>query len=139
MRQALGPIALAVTLASTACATSPITSSEVRSPAVEATATHCANVESKLRGLLLAPNRPAYADEQGLDLVGTTIRVIIELDSDQSRPSLPAVIERKDGPLLQALVAPDRLCEIGMQPSVRTVRIAYQPEPLDGADRSESR
>jgi hypothetical protein len=145
MRHALGPIALAIVLASTACATAPIPHNDTPSlavetaPAVETAVADCTNVESQLQGLLEAADRPAFAGRQGLDLEGAAVRVIIELDSAQPGLTLPAVIERTDGPLVQALVSPDRLCEIGARPSVRLVRAAHRAEPLSGAARSERR
>lgn len=141
MRRALGPLVLGATCFVAACASPPpLTTTETEAPGPAATATVCANVESRLVALHLSPDPNVFAREQGMEIDGVAVRVIVELFPGYPLPPLPAIIERRDNLMVQALVTPDRLCEVAEQPGVRTVRTAFQPQPLrSGLGWSEAR
>jgi hypothetical protein len=91
----------------------------------------CPNLESRLYDLTVAQDPENLAQTKGLFYENGATRVVIQLATPEADTSFLAEygvqIETQTGSLVQALVPPERLCDLSNDPRVKFVREPQAP------------
>lgn len=93
----------------------------------------CPKVEKKLLDLMDASDRAGFAKREGIDYQAGFVRVILELSKkDDAPPQQQDVrVEGREGKLVQAMAAVDKLCSLAADPRIVSIRTPAKPVPLE--------